>query len=58
MTDWKKVAEARQVGMPEDELERIIPNLESLEARFLPIAAAVPDEADMAVFLKAAPEKP
>ena len=42
MTDFKAVARARGLDIPEAELDRIVPTLEKLEAAFRPLAADLP----------------
>ena len=42
MTDYRAVARARGLDLPEDQLERIARTLESLEAAFRPLAADLP----------------
>jgi hypothetical protein len=39
MTDFKAVARARGLDIPDAELDRIVPTLEALEAAFRPLAA-------------------
>lgn len=34
MTNWKDVAEARGLGIPETDLERLVPVMEKLESDF------------------------
>ena len=48
MTDWRLAAQARCPDIPPDELERIIPILEDLEAAFAPLAARIPIDAEPA----------
>jgi hypothetical protein len=38
MTDWKEIAAARGLKIPQDQLERMTPTLEALEKAFRPIA--------------------
>jgi hypothetical protein len=42
MIDFKALARARGLDIPESELDRIVPTLESLEAAFRPLAADLP----------------
>lgn len=44
MTDWKRVAAARGLEIPQEQLERISPNLKALEESFRPIADRLPDD--------------
>lgn len=56
MTDWKGIARARGLAIPEAEIEAIAPRLEALEAAFRPLAAKLtPDQEPAAVF-RADPE--
>jgi len=42
VTDFKAIARARGLNIPEAELDRIVPTLESLEAAFRPLVADLP----------------
>lgn len=56
MTDWKGIARARGLAIPEAEIEAIAPRLEALESAFRPLAAKLtPDQEPAAVF-RADPE--
>lgn len=56
MTDWKAIARARGLAIPEAEIEAIAPRLDALEAAFRPLAANfTPDQEPAAVF-RADPE--
>ena len=37
MKDWKAIARARDLGIPEEDLERVVKPLESLEEAFRPL---------------------
>jgi hypothetical protein len=50
MTDWKLAAQARCPDIPADEVNRIVPVLETLEAAFAPLAARLPVDAEPAAF--------
>ena len=51
MTDWKAIARARALGIPEAELEAIAPRLDALESAFRPLAVKLtPDQEPAAVF--------
>ena len=41
MTDWKALAQARDLGIPAADLDRILAPLEALEQTFRPLAAAL-----------------
>jgi hypothetical protein len=47
--DWKAVARALALEIPEADLDRITPALEALEAAFRPLAAEIPHETEPAV---------
>ena len=56
MTDWKGIARARGLAIPEAEIEAIGPRLDALEAAFRPLAVKLtPDQEPAAVF-RADPE--
>ena len=42
MKDWKLVAQAYDLGIPNEELERITPPLDTLEAAFRPLVRTIP----------------
>jgi len=42
MTDWKAIARARGLEIPEAELDRVAKPLETLEAVFRPLVADLP----------------
>lgn len=51
MTDWKGIARARGLAIPEAEIEAIAPRLDALEAAFRPLVAKLtPDQEPAAVF--------
>jgi len=56
MTDWKLLAVARRLGMPDEELERSRPAMEALEAGFRPLARSVPLYLEPAVVFQCPPE--
>jgi hypothetical protein len=39
--DWKLAAKAMNTGIPDDQLERIVPVLETLEKSFRPLADSI-----------------
>ena len=47
MTDWKALSKALNTGIPDDQLERIAPTLEQLEAAFRPLQKTIPHGADV-----------
>ena len=42
MKDWKKIASASNLQIPEAEFDRISPPLDSLEKSFRPLAGSIP----------------
>ena len=42
MKDWKKIADARELHIPEADFARITPALDSLEKSFRPLVASIP----------------
>ena len=49
MKDWKKIASANGLNIPEADVERIAPSLDALEAAFRPLTARIPHEVEPAV---------
>jgi hypothetical protein len=49
MIDFKALARARGLDIPEAELDRIVPTLETLEAAFRPLAADLPASLEPAI---------
>jgi hypothetical protein len=49
MKDWKKIAAACDLQIPEGEFERITPALDSLEKSFRPLVQAMPTDLDPAL---------
>jgi hypothetical protein len=47
--DWKKIARASGLAIPDAALERIAQSLDALEAEFRPLARAVPPETEAAI---------
>ncbi len=42
ITDWRKTAAAVAPSIPKEELEKIVPVLEALEAAFTPLRQTIP----------------
>ena len=42
MKDWKKIAEASELHIPEADFARITPALDTLEKSFRPLVASLP----------------
>jgi hypothetical protein len=55
MTDWRLAARARCPDIPADEVERIAPVLEDLEAAFAPLAVRIPIDCEPAAVFTAKP---
>lgn len=49
MKNWKKIAEANDLRIPESDLDRIAPALDALEAAFRPLTRDIPDDVEPAV---------
>lgn len=47
--DWKKIARANGLAIPDASLERIAQSLDALEAGFRPLAQAIPPETEPAL---------
>ncbi len=58
MSDWRLAARARCPDIPADEVDRIVPVLEALEAAFAPLAARIPLEAEPATVFGVGPALP
>ena len=56
MKNWKAMARAAGLGIPEDQLERIAPSLDGLEAAFAPTRGTIPDEIEPATLFRALAE--
>lgn len=52
--DWKKIARASGLAIPDAALERIAQSLDALEADFRPLARALPPETEPAIAFRAA----
>ena len=52
--DWKKIARANGLAIPDAALERIAQSLDALEADFRPLARTLPPETEPAVAFHAA----
>jgi hypothetical protein len=50
MKDWKKIASAYGLPIPEADLERVTAPLDSLEKSFRPLVDAMPQDLDPAFF--------
>jgi len=57
MKNWKKVAEASELLIPEPDLDRITAPLEALETAFRPLTKTIPDDVEPAVSFFIFPEE-
>lgn len=51
MRDWKALASAMRLEIPEADLDRIVPALESLETSFRPLIATIARDVEPAIIL-------
>lgn len=51
MKDWKKIASGSHPAIPADQLEKIVPVLEQLEASFRPMIRTIRHEVEPAITL-------
>ena len=51
MQDWKSIASAKDVGIPDADLDGIVSVLESLEAAFRPLVVTIPRDVEPAITL-------
>jgi hypothetical protein len=56
MKNWKKIAEASELRIPEPDLDRITPSLDALEATFRPLTKDIPHDVEPAVAFYIFPE--
>jgi hypothetical protein len=56
MKNWKKIAEANELRIPEPDLDRIAPALDALDAAFQPLTKSIPDDVEPAVSFFIFPE--
>ena len=56
MKNWKKVAEAYDLRIPDVDLERIAPSLDGLESAFRPLTKTIPDDVEPAITFRIPPE--
>ena len=53
MKDWKQIASAGGLNIPAEDVARISPALDALEAGFRPLAGAIPEDVEPAVTVRA-----
>ena len=51
MQDWKSIASAKRIGIPDADLDAIGSVLESLESSFRPLVVTIPRDVEPAVIL-------
>ena len=56
MRDWKKIASASGLGIPDADIAPIAPALDSLEAAFRPLTTDIPGAIEPAVTFRAEEE--
>jgi hypothetical protein len=56
MKDWKNIADASGLRIPELEMSRIAAALEGLESAFRPLSQSIPHDVEPAVIFRASPE--
>jgi hypothetical protein len=49
MKNWQKIAEAYDLRIPDSDLERITPSLDTLELAFRPLTKRIPDDVEPAI---------
>jgi len=53
--DWKKIARASGLAIPDAALERVAQSLDALEAEFRPLVRALPPETEPAIAFRVSP---
>jgi hypothetical protein len=53
MKDWKAIATACKLGIPEPDVDRIVPSLDALESIFRPLAKSIPYDVEPAIVFRA-----
>jgi hypothetical protein len=56
MKDWKKIADANNLAIPDADLDRIRPLLDQLEAAFRPLAGSIAHDVEPAITFVIPPE--
>jgi hypothetical protein len=57
MKNWKLLATDLRLSIPDEDLERIIPAMDALEAAFRPLVTDIPHETEPAVIFHVDPEE-
>ena len=58
MKNWKQIAGAQDLSIPEPDVARIEPALDALEAAFRPLVQMIPESVEPAVTFGIREEKP
>lgn len=58
MTDWKALARARSLDVPEEAIDAIAGSLSQLETGLASMLSDLPDDLGMAPVFEATPERP
>jgi hypothetical protein len=53
MKNWKNIADASGIAIPEADLDRITPTLDDLEAAFRPLVKQIPHDVEPATVFRA-----
>lgn len=56
MKNWKTLAEANGLGIPESDMDRITIPLQGLDEAFRKLAASFPPDTDSALIFEASPD--
>ncbi len=57
MKNWKQIAKANELPIPEPDLDRISPALDALETAFRPLAMNIPHDVEPATAFYVFPER-
>jgi hypothetical protein len=57
MKDWKLLAKALGLDISDQEIDRLKPALDSLEAAFRPLTASIPGDVEPALIFRCVPEE-
>ncbi len=58
MKDWRLIAKALDLEIPDSELDQLARSLDSIEASFRPLVRKIPLECEPAYIMPRAPEEP
>ena len=57
MKDWKQIASGLRLTLPEEDLDRLVPSLEKVDADFRLLVSGIPLETEPAYVLFRKPER-